>query len=152
MSFESVKEYFSKINRDKDIIVLEGSIATVELAAKALNITEGEIAKTLGFRANNEYFLIVSDGSAKIDNRKYKEHFKVKARMMNADEVFEQTGHQVGGVCPFGLANKLSIYLDESLRKHEYVYPAAGSSNSAIRLSLAELETYTKGIWIDVTK
>ncbi|MBE6023351.1 MAG: YbaK/EbsC family protein [Cellulosilyticum sp.] len=153
MSIERVRGYLKKWNIENRILEFDGSSATVELAAKALNCEPGHIAKSLSFKVENGCILIVTAGNAKIDNGKYKQTFGTKAKMLGADEVEALIGHAVGGVCPFGVNEGVEIYLDESLRRFEAVYPACGSSNSAIKLTIGELEEYvpyTK--WVDVCK
>lgn len=153
MAINKVKEYFKKYGIENRIIELNESSATVALAAIALNTTEDEIAKTLSFLIEEQPILIVTSGTAKIDNHKYKEEFKTKAKMIPFDDVENLIGHNVGGVCPFGINENVSVYLDESLKKHQAVYPACGSSNSAIKLTINELEKYSKyKKWIDVCK
>lgn len=153
MAVEKVKEYFKKYNMDNRIIELNESSATVELAAKALHCEGKEIAKTLSFRLSSGIILIVTAGDAKIDNAKYKHEFGEKAHMLTFDEVESLVGHAVGGVCPFAVNDGIKIYLDESLKRFEFVYPACGSSNSAIKLALDELEKYSNYTkWIDVCK
>ena len=129
------------------------STATVELAAQALGCEPAHIAKTLSFAAENGCILIVCAGDMRIDNHKFKEYFHVKARMLSPELVEERTGFRIGGVCPFGVdQEQVSIYLDESLRRFEQVFPACGTANSAVRLSPDELERVTGGHWIDVCK
>lgn len=153
MSLINVKNYFKKYKKDKDIIVLEESSATVTEAAKALNTTEGEIAKTLSFLVDNKPILIVVEGTAKISNSLYKAFFHEKAHMISYEEVEKYIGHAPGGVCPFAINEDVTVYLDESLKVHDYVYPACGSSNSAIKLSISELEKYSNyKEWINVCK
>lgn len=153
MSLIKVKEYFKKYNMDNRIIELDASSATVPLAAKALKCEEKEIAKSMGFKINDQVIIIVSAGDAKIDNGKYKACFQKKATMLKYDEVEELTGHEVGGVCPFAVKDNVIVYLDESLKRFNKVYPACGSANSAIGLSLEELEKYSNyKKWIDVCK
>ncbi|MFP7477074.1 YbaK/EbsC family protein [Terribacillus saccharophilus] len=155
MSIENVKDYLANYNRSSDIIELDLSSATVELAAADLNVEPARIAKTLAFRGrkDGESVLIVAAGDAKIENKKFKELFGVKARMLSAEETLEQTGHAVGGVCPFGLINDLPVYMDISLKRFATVFPACGSSNSAIELTCEELAEYGKGKeWVDVCK
>ncbi|MFP7493086.1 YbaK/EbsC family protein [Terribacillus saccharophilus] len=142
-------------NRSDDIIELDLSSATVDLAATALGVEPARIAKTLAFRGKDEAesVLIVAAGDAKIDNKKFKQVFGVKARMLSADETLEQTGHAVGGVCPFGLKNELPVYMDVSLKRFSTVFPACGSSNSAIELTCEELIEFGKGReWLDICK
>lgn len=154
MSLVKVQEYLKKYQKDQDIIVLEESSATVAEAAHALHCKEEEIAKSLSFRLNdNECIIIVTAGDAKIDNSKYKAEFNTKAKMLNFDEVEKCIGHAVGGVCPFAINDNVIVYLDESLKRFDYVYPACGSSNSAIKLTIKELEQYSNfKKWIDVCK
>lgn len=153
MSIEKVKEYFKQYNMDNKIIELELSSATVELAAKALNCEGKRIAKTLSFLIDEKPILIVTAGDAKIDNHKYKALFKAKAKMIPFDDVERITGHAVGGVCPFGINKGVDVYLDDSLKRFTTVFPACGSSNSAIELSINELEKYSGyKNWIDVCK
>lgn len=153
MSIEKVKEYFKQFNMDSKIIELELSSATVELAAKALNCEGKRIAKTLSFLVDEKPILIVTAGDAKIDNHKYKTFFKAKAKMIPFDDVERITGHAVGGVCPFGINKGVDVYLDDSLKRFTTVFPACGSSNSAIELSINELEKYSGyKNWIDVCK
>ena len=153
MSLERVQDYFKKYKKEKDIIVLDESSATVAEAAHALHTTEGEIAKTLSFIISGKPVLIVVEGTAKISNSAFKAVFHEKAHMIQFDEVEKYIGHAPGGVCPFGINDDVTVYLDESLKVHEYVYPACGSSNSAIKLSIKELEKYSNyKEWIDVCK
>ena len=129
------------------------STATVELAAQALGCEPAHIAKTLSFAAENGCILIVCAGDMRIDNHKFKEYFHVKARMLSPEQVEGRTGFRIGAVCPFGVdQEQVSIYLDESLRRFEQVFPACGTANSAVRLSPDELERVTGGRWIDVCK
>lgn len=153
MSVEKVREYFKKYNIEDRIQEFEESSATVELAANALKCEPSRIAKTLSFKLEDKPILIVVAGDVKIDNSKYKTQFNKKAKMLAKDEVLELIGHPVGGVCPFAINDGVDVYLDESLKRFETVYPACGSSNSAIGLSMEELEKYSKYIcWIDVCK
>ena len=153
MSVEDVKNYFTERNLNYKVTELEGSTATVELAAKALGVKPALIAKTLSFKLkDNQSILLVTKGDARIDNRKYKDYFKVKAKMLKPDEVLEATGHSVGGVCPFGLKKPLEIYLDISLQVFEIIFPAAGSGNSFIKITPDELQEITDGAWVDVCK
>ena len=135
------------------IIELPSSSATVALAAQNLNCEEARIAKTLSFKLKDKYIVIVTKGDVKIDNAKYRHTFGEKAHMVAADEVEEKIGHPVGGVCPFALNNDVEVYLDESLKKFETVFPACGATNNAIEISIEELEKVTNyTAWIDVTK
>lgn len=153
MSIEKVKEYFDRFGIRERIIELSESSATVELAAKALNTEGKRIAKTISFMVNEKAVLILTAGDMKIDNAKYRHKFGVKAKMLTAEELEKLVGHQPGGVCPFGVPESVLIYLDESLKRFETVFPACGSSNSAIELTISELEKYSNFIeWIDVCK
>ncbi|MCM2980150.1 YbaK/EbsC family protein [Niallia sp. FSL W8-0951] len=153
MSLENVQAYLSKWNREKDIRIFTTSSATVLEAAETLGVEPQRIAKTLSFRKDNNAILIVAAGDAKIDNKKFKQAFSEKPRMLSPEEVLEKTGHAVGGVCPFGLTEDLPVYLDESLKRFSTVFPACGSSNSAIELSNEELYIYGNAVeWVDVCK
>ena len=153
MSYEAVKQYFSAYGMGQRILVFERSTATVEEAAEAHGVDPDQIGKTLSFKLGDRPILIVVAGTAKIDNRKYKDRFSKKAVMLNPDEALEHTGHAIGGICPFGLKNPLDVYLDISLKKHAEIIPAAGDSYSSIRLTLEELERYANSIgWVDVCK
>ena len=153
MSIESVRDYFRPLGRDGDILEFPVSSATVELAAQAVGVIPARIAKTLSFLVDGGCVLIVAAGDAKIDNSKYKGFFHTKAKMLTQEQAREMTGHAVGGVCPFAVNEGCDVYLDESLRRFGVVYPACGSSNSAIALTLDELAAYTPGsIWVDVCK
>lgn len=153
MSIEIVKEYFKNKGIENRIQEFEVSSATVELAAQALNCECARIAKTLSFHVGDRAILIVTAGDSKIDNHKYKAQFGTKAKMLSFDEVEPLIGHGVGGVCPFGINDGVEVYLDESLKRFDTVFPACGSSNSAIELTIAELEEYSNSLgWIDVGK
>ena len=153
MSIEKVKEYFKQYNMEDRVMEFPVSSATVELAAQALNCEPCRIAKTLSFSVSDSPILIVTAGDAKIDNKKYKTFFGAKAKMLSPDEVVEKIGHAIGGVCPFAINDGVKVYLDESLKRFETVFPACGSSNSAIELSPEQLEKYSSYIqWIDVCK
>jgi prolyl-tRNA editing enzyme YbaK/EbsC (Cys-tRNA(Pro) deacylase) len=152
MSLKSVKNQFKEENLNLEIIEFKQSTATVQLAAEALGVEPDRIAKTMAFKLKETNILIVSKGRARVDNRKFKDKFSEKPKMMNHEEVVELTGHPVGGVCPFGLAESLDIYLDNSLKEFDFVYPAAGTANTAIKISVIELEKITKGCWVDVCK
>lgn len=153
MSIEKVKGYFRQWDIEERIKEFEDSSATVELAAKALHCEPERIAKTLSFLINGTPILIVTAGDAKIDNSKYKAKFKAKAKMPGPDEVEALIGHAVGGVCPFGISDGTEVYLDESLKRFHTVFPACGSSNSAIELTIPELEKYSSYTeWVDVCK
>jgi prolyl-tRNA editing enzyme YbaK/EbsC (Cys-tRNA(Pro) deacylase) len=154
MSIESVREHFKQWDRDQDIMEFDTSSATVELAAAAIGVAPARIAKTLSFRGDGENaILIVAAGDAKIDNKKFRHTFGMKARMLTPEEVLQQTGHAIGGVCPFGLINKLEVYLDVSMKRFETLFPACGSTNSAIELTCEEIARYSFAKdWVDVCK
>ena len=153
MSFQAVKDYFTRAGLSQRVLLLEQSSATVQQAADALGCRPKQIAKTLSFLLEGQPILIVAAGDAKIDNRKYKEQFHQKAAMIPREEVEPLTGHPPGGVCPFCIPSNVKVYLDVSLKRFEQVYPAAGSGNSAVLLSLPELEQYAKATaWVDVCK
>ena len=153
MSIDKVREYLKKWNAQDRILEFDVSSATVELAAQALHCEGKRIAKTLSFEQGQESILIVAAGDAKVDNARYKARFGVKAKLIPADSVEEKVGHAVGGVCPFAVKEGVKVYLDESLRRFETVFPACGSSNSAIELTMEELETYAGSHdWVDVCK
>jgi prolyl-tRNA editing enzyme YbaK/EbsC (Cys-tRNA(Pro) deacylase) len=153
MAIEKVKEYFRQYSMEDKILEFPVSSATVELAAQALNTEGCRIAKTLSFSVNDSPILIVTAGDAKIDNKKYKTFFGAKAKMLSFEEVEEKIGHAVGGVCPFAINEGVRVHLDESIKRFETVFPACGSSNSAIELTPDELEKYSGFIeWIDVCK
>jgi prolyl-tRNA editing enzyme YbaK/EbsC (Cys-tRNA(Pro) deacylase) len=154
MSLESVKAHFKQWDRDADVMEFDTSSATVEQAAETIGVAPARIAKTLSFRGSEEKaILVVAAGDAKFDNKKFRTQFGFKARMLSPDEVLEQTGHAIGGVCPFGLKNELDVYLDVSMQRFETLYPACGSTNSAIELTKDELFQYSFAKeWIDVCK
>ena len=153
MAMERVKEYFKGWNIEDRILEFDVSSATVELAAQALKCEPKRIAKTLSFKIEDRCILIVAAGDAKVDNAKYKKTFEVKAKMLTPDEVESMVGHAIGGVCPFGINEGVEVYLDESLKRFETVFPACGSSNSAIELTVGELEEYSSyKEWVDVCK
>ena len=153
MSIEKVKAYFKTKGIDERIQEFEISSATVSLAAKALHCEESRIAKTLSFHIGEKVILIVAAGDAKIDNAKYKAQFGTKAKMLSFDEAEPLIGHAIGGICPFAVNEDVEVYLDISLKRFHTVFPACGSSNSAIELSIEELEEYSNFIkWIDVCK
>lgn len=150
---EKVREYLKRFGMDGKIIELPASSATVELAAKALSVEPCRIAKTLSFRAGDKVVLVVAAGDARVDNRKFKGFFGAKAKMLSAEEAEALVGHAVGGVCPFAVNEGVEVYLDVSLKRFKTVFPACGSSNSAIELTIPELEKYAapKG-WVYVCK
>ncbi|MDY4835252.1 MAG: YbaK/EbsC family protein [Frisingicoccus sp.] len=153
MSIDKVREYFRTFGIDDQILEFDVSSATVELAAQAVGCEPALICKSLSFKIDERTILILAAGDAKVDNKKYKTCFGSKAKMLSPDEVIERIGHAVGGVCPFAVNEGVEVYLDDSMKRFEYVYPAAGSSNSAIKLSLSELEKYSNyRKWVDVCK
>lgn len=153
MSIEIVRGYFRGFGMEERIREFETSSATVELAAQAVGCEPARIAKTLSFKVGEEPILIVAAGDAKIDNRKYKDTFGKKAVMLSPEEVVSFIGHAIGGVCPFGIPETVKVYLDESLKRFDTVFPAAGSANSAIELNLEELNQYAGAAgWVDVCK
>lgn len=153
MSLERVKEHLARYGRQGDVMEFDASSATVELAAKAVGCEPAHIAKTLSFSVGDRVALVVCAGDARVANPKFKETFHAKAKMLSADEAEQRIGHAVGGVCPFGVKDGCDVYLDESLRRFEVVYPACGSSNSAIALSPDELASILPGsAWVDVCK
>ena len=153
MSIEKARAYLKKWHKDGEIQEFEVSSATVALAARALNTDEARIAKSLSFKIDNRGVLIVVAGDVKVDNRKFKDEFNCKAAMLSPDEVLELIGHEIGGVCPFGIKEDVDVYLDMSLQRFESVYPACGSPNSAIKLNCDELEEISKPRkWVDVCK
>lgn len=153
MAIERVREYLRARGADGRIREFDVSSATVELAARALGCEGARIAKSLSFRAGDEVLLIVAAGDARVDNRAFKQRFHAKAKMLTADECEELVGHAPGGVCPFAVREGVSIYLDESLKRFETVFPACGSSNSAIELAIPELEELSGALgWVDVCR
>ena len=153
MAIERVRAYFAEGGIADRILEFDTSSATVELAAAAVGCEPARIAKTLSFRVGDRVALIVAAGDARIDNPKFKAQFHCKAKMLSADEAEELIGHAVGGVCPFAVNEGCDVYLDESLRRFETVFPACGSSNSAIELTCEELDRYAHPVaWIDVCK
>ena len=153
MAIDKVKEYFRQYGMEERIRELPESSATVALAAQALHCEPQRIAKTLSFLVGEQAILIVAAGDVKIDNTKYKKQFGTKAKMLSPDQVTELVGHAIGGVCPFAVNEGVRVYLDESLKRFETVFPACGSSNSAIELTIPEIEKYAKEEgWVDVCK
>ncbi|MGI6607229.1 MAG: YbaK/EbsC family protein [Peptococcia bacterium] len=153
MAIEKVKEYFKQWGMENRIMEFDVSSATVELAARALNCAPERIAKTLSFKVDDRSILIVVAGDAKIDNQLYKARFGTKAKMLSPEEAISRIGHAVGGICPFGVNEGVEIYLDQSLKRFSTVFPACGSSNSAIELTIGELEKYSNyREWVDVCK
>lgn len=153
MAIEKARQYFAAFDMQERILEFEVSSATVELAAKAVGVEGMRIAKTLSFWVNEKPVLIVTAGDAKIDNAKYKAKFQTKAKMLGHDEVEATIGHDIGGVCPFGINEGVEVYLDISMKRFATVFPACGSSSSAIELNMEELERYSNcKEWIDVCK
>ena len=153
MSIEKVKAFFAGFGMEDRILEFPVSSATVELAAKALNCQPGRIAKTLSFLVADKPILVVAAGDARIDNPKYKAKFGTKARMLTPEQAVELIGHAVGGVCPFAVSKDVTVYLDISLQRFPTVFPACGSSNSAIELDMQQLERFSNAAqWVDVCK
>ena len=153
MSFEKCKNYFKSVGLEDRVQEFNVSSATVELAAVALNCDEDKIAKSLTFYGKENPIMIVVSGKSRIDNRKFKETFGLKASMISFEDVPKLIGHNIGGVCPFCVNKEVKVYLDISLKKFDYVFPACGSSNSAVKLSINELEKHSSFIeWVDVCK
>lgn len=153
MSIENARAYLSKYGKDKDIKELSSSSATVELAAQALGVEPERITKTLAFKDGDGCMLIGIAGDAKIDNKKFKEEFGFKAKMLSPEETLAFTGHAVGGVCSFGVPEDVKSYVDVSLKRFDTVFPACGSGNSAIELTCDEIFSLTKSVkWVDVCK
>ena len=153
VSIERVIAYFQQFGMADRILQLDASSATVALAAEALHCEPCRIAKTLSFAVHDDAVLIIAAGDARIDNAKYKARFGVKAKMLSPEEAAQRIGHAVGGVCPFAVNDGVIVYLDQSLQRFDTVFPACGSSNSAIELTLAELEQYSNSAgWVDVCK
>lgn len=153
MAIDRARAYLAQWNMDGKIMEFTVSSATVELAAEAVGCQPARIAKSLTFFVDGQCVMVVTAGDAKIDNHKYKAFFQTKAKMLSAEEVEQMVGHAVGGVCPFGIEPGVKVYLDISLRRFETVFPACGSSNSAIELTLPQLEQYAQALeWVDVCK
>jgi prolyl-tRNA editing enzyme YbaK/EbsC (Cys-tRNA(Pro) deacylase) len=152
MSLESVRAWLAENAPDLPLIEVDGTTATVETAARALGVEPGRIAKTLAVRAGDETFLLVARGDARLDNAKSKKEFGARPRMLGADETFALTGHPVGGVCPFGLATPLPVYLDDSLKAFDVVYPAGGSLNTSVKVPTERLFDLVGERWVDLTR
>lgn len=153
MAIEEVKAFFRAHGMEDRVLEFEVSSATVELAAEAVHCEPCRIAKTLSFMVDRAPILVVTAGDARIDNRKYKAQFKTKAKMLTPEQAESLVGHAVGGVCPFAIKDGVSVYLDESLKRFDTVFPACGSASSAIELTLPELEKYSSAAaWVDVCK
>ncbi len=153
MSIEKVRAYFRTLGMEERVLEFETSSATVELAAQTVGVIPARIAKTLSFKGNDGVILVVAAGDAKIDNKLYKAQFGIKAKMLTSDEAVQLVGHAVGGVCPFATNDGVDVYLDESMKRFDTVFPAAGSSNSAIELTCDELYQYSGAKqWVNVCK
>ncbi|MEA3057916.1 MAG: hypothetical protein QOF34_731 [Sphingomonadales bacterium] len=152
MSAESVQAWLAEHAPDLKLIEVADSTATVETAAKALGVEPGRIAKTLAVRAGDHLFLLVARGDARLDNRKCKDEFGARPRMLGPEETFEMTGHRVGGVCPFGLKNPLPVYLDVSLQAFDVVYPAGGSLNTSVEVPTERLFALVAERWVDLCR
>lgn len=150
MSVENVRKFFIDKDIEDPVFELPESGATVELAAKTIGVQPELIAKTLAFKVKERNILVVTRGDAKVNNKKFKEYFKTKAKMIGFNEVEEEVGHPVGGVCPFGVKDNVEIFLDESIRDFEYIYPAAGSKTTALRIAPNKIEELTNADWVDV--
>ncbi|MBN9669649.1 YbaK/EbsC family protein [Roseibium aggregatum] len=150
MSLESVRDHLAAAAPDIEILVTADSSATVELAAKAHGVTPGQIAKTLSFQIKDKIFLVVARGDARLDNKKAKAAFGGRVKMLGREEVERLTGHPVGGVCPFGLAQPLPVYCDVSLKDYDIVIPAAGATNAAVEISPSRMVEITNAEWVDV--
>lgn len=152
MSIESVRKQFIEEKLPLKVIEMETSTATVDLAASALGVEAGRIAKTIAIRLKDRDILLLTKGDLKLDNKKFKQTFSQKAKFIGLDEVASVTGHPIGGVCPFGLLKPLDVYLDESLKVYDYVYPAGGDINTAVKIDVDYLSEVTNASWVDVSK
>lgn len=150
MSLDSVRKWFAQHAPDIEVLVTETSSATVSEAASTHNVEPGQIAKTICVRAGEEVMLIVMSGASRLDNKKFKSAFGTRPRMLSAEEVFALTGHPVGGVCPFGLATELAVYCDVSLKQFDFVVPAAGAGNAAVKIGTSRMAELTKARWMEV--
>jgi prolyl-tRNA editing enzyme YbaK/EbsC (Cys-tRNA(Pro) deacylase) len=151
MSVETVREFLKQRSKNVEILTFEDT-STVAKAAESLKVTPGEIAKSLLFKVKDEFAMILMAGDKRLDNRKFKDLFNTKAKMPEAEEVLAATSHPVGGVCPFGLKQPIPVYLDYSLQAYSHVFPAAGAPNTAIKLTIPELQELTNGQWVDVAQ
>ncbi|MBE3578507.1 MAG: YbaK/EbsC family protein [Caldanaerobacter subterraneus] len=149
LSVETVRDFFKSRGINLEVKIFEDT-STVEKAAESLGVTPGEIAKSMLFKLKDKYIMVVTAGDKRIDNKKFKETFKAKAKMASPEEVLEVTGHPVGGVCPYGLKNPVEVYYDISLKKYEIVYPAAGDVNAAVEVKVKDLDKIVEGEWVDV--
>lgn len=154
MSIAAVRSYFAQFGMENQVLEFDVSSATVELAAQAVGVIPARIAKSLSFKVDGKAILIITAGDAKVDNVKFKSFFHTKAKMLTPDEVTEMIGHAIGGVCPFGIKEGVKVYLDESMKRFDSVFPAAGSSNSAIELTCDQLEQVAQNCqgWGDFCK
>ena len=153
MSVDKVREYLKQYNLEERVMEFEVSSATVDLAAEAVGVEPDMIAKTLSFAKGDGCILVVAAGKHKIDNKKFKQTFSMKAKMLSAEDALRLTGHAVGGVCPFDVPEEVEVYLDEALKAYEIIYPAAGSANSAVKMTPEELFESSKALgWVDVCK
>ncbi|AAM24994.1 MAG: hypothetical protein XD49_0185 [Caldanaerobacter subterraneus] len=149
LSVEAVRDFFRSRGINLEVKIFEDT-STVEKAAESLGVTPGEIAKSMLFKLKDKYIMVVTAGDKRIDNKKFKETFKAKAKMASPEEVLEVTGHPVGGVCPYGLKNPVEVYYDISLKEYEIVYPAAGDVNAAVEVKVEDLDKIVEGEWVDV--
>ncbi|MGM0397046.1 MAG: YbaK/EbsC family protein [Bacillota bacterium] len=152
MTLESVRKHIDEASLGIEIYEMQDSTATVELAAEALGVEPGRIAKSMAIRLKGRDIIILAKGDVRLDNRKFKDTFNEKAKFIKGEDIFDATGHPVGGVCPFGLSRPIDIYLDESLRIYDYVYPAAGSPNACMKIDVDYLKDVVEGEWVDVCK
>jgi prolyl-tRNA editing enzyme YbaK/EbsC (Cys-tRNA(Pro) deacylase) len=152
MSLDSVRAWLAANALDLRLLELEETTATVDTAAKAIGVEPGRIAKTLAVRAGDQLFLLVARGDARLDNRKCKDEFRSRPRMLGADETLELTGHPIGGVCPFGLANPVPVYIDVSLKAFDVVYPAGGSLNTSVEIPVTRLFDLVADRWVDLCR
>jgi prolyl-tRNA editing enzyme YbaK/EbsC (Cys-tRNA(Pro) deacylase) len=152
MSLDSVRAWLAANAPDLRLLELEETTATVDTAAKAIGVEPGRIAKTLAVRAGDQLFLLVARGDARLDNRKCKDEFRSRPRMLGADETLELTGHPIGGVCPFGLANPVPVYIDVSLKAFDVVYPAGGSLNTSVEIPVIRLFDLVGDRWVDLCR
>jgi prolyl-tRNA editing enzyme YbaK/EbsC (Cys-tRNA(Pro) deacylase) len=152
MSLDSVRAWLAANAPDLRLLELEETTATVDTAAKAIGVEPGRIAKTLAVRAGDQLFLLVARGDARLDNRKCKDEFRSRPRMLGAEETLELTGHPIGGVCPFGLANPVPVYIDVSLKAFDVVYPAGGSLNTSVEIPVARLFDLVGDRWVDLCR
>jgi prolyl-tRNA editing enzyme YbaK/EbsC (Cys-tRNA(Pro) deacylase) len=152
MSLDSVRAWLAANALDLRLLELEETTATVNTAAKAIGVEPGRIAKTLAVRAGDQLFLLVARGDARLDNRKCRDEFRSRPRMLGADETLELTGHPIGGVCPFGLANPVPVYIDVSLKAFDVVYPAGGSLNTSVEIPVTRLFDLVGDRWVDLCR